>query len=408
MHNLARLTLLAAALHAAGARAEDGAFPVFSFSGFGTLGVVHSDEPLADFTSASSKPTGAGFSHAWSAEVDSLIAGQVTARFTPQVSAVLQVIAEQNYEHSFKPYVEWANIRYQVTPDLDVRIGRTMLPLLMYADSRKVHYAVPWVRPPMEVYDAVSVTSSDGIDVAYRLAAGGAINTFQVTAGREDSKYPGATAQTRKLVTFVDTYEHGFATARLSIGRAEITIADLDPLFDAFRQFGPEGAAIADKYRLHDRPVTFMGLGASYNPGAWFVMGEWIRIKGDSILGTKSAWYASAGARIGKFTPYLLYARATADNRFDPGLTVGALPPELAGAAMGLNAALNENLISKVVQNNISIGTRWDFMRKAALKLQFDHVRVAPGSTGTFTNRQPGYPLGGTINLFSAAIDFTF
>jgi hypothetical protein len=409
MHNLARLALPAIAFLAAAAHADDGSFPEYSFSGFGTLGVVHSSERLADFTSESAKPFGAGFTRSWSAEVDSLIAGQVTARLTPQVSAVLQVIAEQNYDHSYRPHVEWANIRYQVTPDFDIRVGRTQLPLLMYADALKVHYAVPWVRPPTLVYDEVSVTSSDGIDVAYRIAAAGGINTFQVTAGREDSKFPGgATAQARKLVTLVDTYEQGFATVRMSYGRADITLASLDPLFDAFRQFGPEGEAIADKYRLHDLPVTFGGVGVSYDPGAWFVMGEWVRIKGKSILGTKSAWYGSAGWRIGKFTPYLTYARATADNLFDPGLTVSALPPELAGPAMGLNAALNASLISKVVQSTVTIGTRWDFMRKAALKLQFDRVSVGSGSTGTFRNLQPGYQLGGKVNLFSAAVDFTF
>ena len=114
---LTHITLLAAALYAAGACADDLEAPLFSFSGFGTLGVVHSSEDQADFTSSIFKPDGAGYSHAWSADVDSLIGGQVTASFTPKLSAVLQVIAEQNYDDTYQPHVEWANIQYQFTPE---------------------------------------------------------------------------------------------------------------------------------------------------------------------------------------------------------------------------------------------------------------------------------------------------
>jgi hypothetical protein len=58
---------------------------MFSFSGFGTLGAVHSSEDHADFTSVL-KPNGAGYTHRWSTDVDSRIAGQINARFTSQLS----------------------------------------------------------------------------------------------------------------------------------------------------------------------------------------------------------------------------------------------------------------------------------------------------------------------------------
>ena len=57
-------------------------------------------------------------------------------------------------------------------------------------DSRKIGYANPWVRPPVEVYRLVPVTSNDGVDVSYRLRVRSATNTFQVTAGRSDSRFP--------------------------------------------------------------------------------------------------------------------------------------------------------------------------------------------------------------------------
>ena len=46
---------------------------MFTFGGFGTLGVVHSDQPLADFTASPFEGVGAGHTRAWSPAVDSLI-----------------------------------------------------------------------------------------------------------------------------------------------------------------------------------------------------------------------------------------------------------------------------------------------------------------------------------------------
>jgi hypothetical protein len=180
-------------------------------------------------------------------------------------------------------------------------------------------------------------------------------------------------------------------------------------LFDAFRQFGPEGNAIADQFDPRDRLVTFVGVGASYDPGRWFVMGEWGRIdNAHSPVGTRTGWYVAGGHRFGNFTPYAIYAEARASILADPGLSVSRLPPFLVGPATGLNVALNSILSTNLAQNTASFGVRWDIMRNAALKLQFDHTRIGAGSTGELGNLQPGFRLGGKVNLFSATVDFVF
>lgn len=406
--------MLATSPCAAGARAAGDDTPMLSFSGFGTLGVVHSSEGNADFTYSTFKARGAGYGHRWSAEVDSLIAGQATAVLAPRLSAVLQVIAEQNHDGTYTPQVEWANVNYRFTPDLSVRVGRTVLPIFMVADSRKVGYANPWVRPPAEVYGLIPVTSSDGIDAAYRMPSGGANATLQFMAGQTDIRFPdaganpGATVAARDLAALVGTYERGFATVRLNFGRARITIPELDRLFDGFRQFGPEGGAIADRYGLRNRELTFAGLGASYDPGPWFLMGEWGRIDAPPVVGRKSGWYVTGGHRFGSVTAFATYAGARADSLSDPGLTVAALPAALAGPATGLNASLNSLLAAKVVQDSISVGGRWDFGKNAAFKLQFDHTRIGAGSNGILRNPQPGFRPGGRFDLFSATLDFIY
>jgi hypothetical protein len=404
------ITLLALVLYATGARADDDGPSMFSFNGFGTLGVAHSSEDRADFTASIFKPDGTGHSHAWSFDVDSLIAGQVSVSFTPKLSAVVQAIVEQNYDGSYTPHVEWANIKYQFTPDFSVRVGRTVLPTLLFSDTRKVAYTYPWVRLPLEVYHNAPITASDGVDATYQIHVGGFTDVLQAHFGESDTKLPAGngTVKARQSWGLVSTGEYHGATLHIGYESTHMTINSLNTLFDAFRQFGTEGIAIADKYDIDNKHVYVITLGARYDPGKWFVLGEWSHVVTHSVLGTLNGWYVSGGYRFGKFTPYVAYAQATADNLSDPGLTVSALPPFLAGPAAGLNAALNSLLSTKPVQDTISIGARWDFMKNVALKLQFDHTDIGAGSTGTLINIQPGFQPGGAFNVFSASIDFVF
>jgi hypothetical protein len=248
------------------------------------------------------------------------------------------------------------------------------------------------------------------VDASYRVRIGEFTNTVQGIYGGSEPNLPsgGGTAKAKDAWGVSYSGEYGAATAHITYHRTNLTIDSYKPLFDAFRQFGPEGIAIADKYDLNNKHFSFIGLGGMYDPGGWFVTSEWGATDSNSALGKRRAWYASGGYRLGEFTPYLIYARAKADNLSDPGLTVSALPPFLAGTATGLNAALNSILSAKPVQDTISVGGRWDFMKDTDLKLQFDHTRIGAGSTGILKNTQPGFQLGGKVNVFSATVDFVF
>jgi hypothetical protein len=407
---LTPVALLVMVLHAAGAHAEDAATPMFSFAGFGTLGAVHSSEKKADFGATVLVPNGAGYSRPWSANVDSRIGAQLTANFTPQVSAVVQVVSEQRYDNTYTPTVEWANVKYQFTPDFSVRVGRIVLPVFLVSDYRKLSYANPWVRPPVDLYSLIPISNSDGVDASYRVQVGELTNTVQAAHGYNKTKLPdGSTSLAKDTWGVSYTAEYGAAAMHATYHRTKLTLDAVKPLFDGFRQFGAQGVALAEKYDVNNRPFTFIGIGARYDPGGWFVMGEWGLTDFNSALGKRTAWYASSGYRLGQFTPYLTFAQAKVQsNTFDPGLTVTALPPFLAGPATGLNAGLNTLLGSAPVQKTLSVGTRWDFAKNTALKVQFDHTRIGAGSPGTLINRQPDFESGGKVNVFSATLDFVF
>jgi hypothetical protein len=404
---LAAMLFSPVGVHAA---AEDLGPSMFSFSGFGTFGLVHSSEDQADFTASPLQPNGAGYTRAWSPDIDSRLGAQVSARFTPQFSAMLQVISEQNTDGTFSPHVEWANVTYQPAPEFSVRIGRIVLPTFLLSDSRKVGYANTWVRPPVEVYSLSPIFNSDGADASYTLHLGDVVNTLVGTFGKTDFDVPQTgTIDVKHLWVIADTAEYGALTFHLAYQSSSYDYDILDPLFDAFRQFGSQGALLADKYDSDNKRAQLITVGAMYDPGRWFVTGEWGERNLHSALGESAAWYLSGGYRLAKFTPYLTYAEAKAvSSTADPGLNVAELPPSLVGPATSLNTALDAILAKNGVQNTISVGTRWDFMKSVDLKLQYDHIDLGEGSDGTLINVQPGFRPGGIVNVFSITIDFVW
>src|SRR5689334_17317359 len=90
--NKTKSAALAFALAAGTAMAQS---PTWSFSGYGTLGVVRSDNDQADYLVDAFKPSGPGHSRDWDLKADSRIAGQVTGNLTPSITAVVQVIVQQ-------------------------------------------------------------------------------------------------------------------------------------------------------------------------------------------------------------------------------------------------------------------------------------------------------------------------
>jgi hypothetical protein len=405
-----RVVLVLAFLQPSVARAEDPAGSMFSISGFGTLGLVHSSDPNADFVADFYQPSGAGVSHAWSADVDSRLGAQFTANFTTRISAVLQVISEERADGTYTPHVEWANLKYQLTPDLWVRLGRIALPTFLVSDSRKIGYSNPWVRPPIEVYSLVPVTTNDGADASYRVVWGRLKNTLQVTYGQSDITEPsGDVDRARHVQGASDTLEIGALTLHATYEHGDVTVTSINPLFAAFRRFGPAGSAIADHYGSDAKPFDFVGVGGIYDAGGWFVMCEWGMTQSHSAVGKRSAWYVSGGYRIGNVTPYVSYAEARLEsNSSDPGLDPAAFPADQAATIAGLDAALNALLRSPPVQKSLSVGARWDFTKDLDLKVEFERIRRGDGSAGTLVNSQPGSSLGGTVNVFSAAVDFVF
>jgi hypothetical protein len=244
--------------------------------------------------------------------------------------------------------------------------------------------------------------------------AGGS-NTVEASLGGAHYRYPiansratGNSAATGEFL-LVDTFQRGWTTFRVNYGQAHLTLPTLEPLFDAVREFGPQGAGIADRYDVDDRLLTFYGLSAAYEPGDWFLMAELGRIDSHSVLGEATGWYISSGRRLKRITPYATYAQTRPNTATRaPGLAVSALPPSQAAAAATLNTELNAALATIASQRTVSLGARLDVTSSIDLKLQWDHMNLGANSQGWLTNLQPGFRPGSGLTLISATLDFVF
>jgi hypothetical protein len=396
---------------ACGTATADGYLPDnVKLSGFGTLGVVHANTDTADFSDSVLKAHGAGASGRWSGDVDTRLGVQVDVALLPQWSAVLQVVSEQQYDNSYRPHVEWANLKYQVTPDLSVRVGRMSLPVFMAAEHRKIGYIYSAVRQPTEVAGGLPITSSDGADLSWRWRTGELRHTTRFQFGRADMSLAADTRlRAHRIMGLSHTVDVGSFNVRASAIGGDVTVNLADQLFGALKQFGPAGVALADRFSVDNKHFSLVALGMEYDPGDWFVNIEGGRQRSQSVLGTNVAMAVGAGYRWRNVTPYIGYSTVHAQNEnTTAGLPLAGLPPQLAGAAAALNGGLNQLLITMPEQSTISIGTRWDAYENIALKLQFERVTPHGRSRGTLINPQPAYVSGRTINVTSVALDFVF
>ncbi len=399
---------------------------IFSLHGFGTLGAVRSDQDRSDVVSNSFlQPNGAGHTRRWHMGVDSKIGGQLDARFSRRLSAVLQVVSKHRYDNSWTPGLEWANVKYQLTPGLSVRVGRTVAATFAISDTTNVGYANPWIRSPQELYAMLPATRLDGMDLVWNAGAGPVINTFQAAVGSTKFKVVGGDEITANNILAVnDTIEYGalalrvgyrYIDANFDSSRLDRLINGLSGVGDALITAGlplegDRAHALARRYDVDDTPLEIFTLGARFDPRDWLLMGEWARMTDAGIIPRADAWYVTGGHRFREVMPYVTVAEVNPKTPSESGIPLAGLPPgPLRGAAGALNSGLDTVLRAAAPsQKSLALGLRWDLLDAAALKFEYQHIRLDDRSTGRFGNLQPGLRPGGDADVFSIALDFVF
>jgi hypothetical protein len=115
--------------------------------------------------------------------------------------------------------------------------------------------------------------------------------------------------------------------------------------------------------------------------------------------------FVSLGYRRGNFLPYVIISGSRASEIRQAQTSWAALGSDAVLLQNGALTALNS---PRMAQSTLSLGMRWDFDSRAALKLQWDHVRVRDGGWGLWTSSIGSDRAAGSANVLSASIDFVF
>jgi hypothetical protein len=158
-------------------------------------------------------------------------------------------------------------------------------------------------------------------------------NTFQAYYGQATGKLKTGSADSKPSWGLNDSLQWGDVTLRAgySANKVDLKFPSITTLVNGLgafaaapAPFGPQAAALAQKYSVNDMQLGAFSLAASYDPGQWFVMSEFVDFRGAGILADSRSWYASGGYRFGSVTPYLTYARTRSAVENEAGI---ALPP---------------------------------------------------------------------------------
>lgn len=84
-------------------------------------------------------------------------------------------------------------------------------------------------------------------------------------------------------------YSLGDVTLFASYGELKVSADELSQFFDVYRLFGLPGEELASRYEVDGKRTSLLSLGLGYDPGSWFVMGEWARSSSPSLLGRVKA-----------------------------------------------------------------------------------------------------------------------
>lgn len=392
-------------------------------SGFGTLGGLYQSRDDVGFVRNYSQSSAPGRHYLW--RPDTRFGIQAVHTLSPQWQLVGQAVVRDQETISLNSSISRAYINYRPDDHISLRIGRMADATWLMSDYQDVGYAYPWVRPPMEFYGFIPFSHFDGADLSYSVRDEEGVWRLKGVVGRVQSKMPidgSSPYQLESQGAWGGALIREAGPLKLRVGITSFRIKNataaeqvIQPLLlqtaTAAAGFGmmevaAEANALSRGLEAQGGRVSYASLGVAYDDGRWMFQSEVSNLMSDKSMFRRRQGYVSVGYHVGDFLPYVTYAASLAPA----ALRVGHDWTPLLGPAAGQlqTAALAAANILRSEQHTVSLGVRWDFLSNAALKIQWDHVRVKDNGWGLWyaALRAGGAP--GRADLVSATVDFVF
>lgn len=393
----------------------------FRLSGFGTAAITRNTSDNTYYRLGMLQPSGAR--NGWDGGALNKVGAQTTLTATPWLSATAQLVSQRQYDDGYDPVFDWAFVKVKPLDSVAIRMGRLVLPGFMVSESRNVGYVNTMVTPPIDVYTLLPLTKFDGLDLNWRIHAGPVTVNLTPYLGRRREPISGGTVlQLDKIRGLNSTAEWESWTFRAGVTLAELqspnesaralwecmrgestTVSAGCP---AYAAAVPGAAAVAAEYEIQHKDASFAGLGVQYDDGDLLGAAEYVQRKTKSYIPDATAWYLMGGYRVQRFTPYVAYSRLRNESPTSDGRLAA-----LGGGALGtaLSAQVNTVLSSLAAdQKTLSLGVRWDFRPDAALKFQYDHVKITNNLGAAYKEPVGSQGPSPRLNLYTLALDFVF
>lgn len=409
-----------------GAATADPAPPAASIllRGFATFGVARFSDAQTGVVSEyrQRKPV----ADDWSADLDSVVGGQVEWRLGAHDQLVGQVVARAGRGWRAEPSLAfWQHAR---DDGLRLRLGRLAAPIFRDSEILNVGYASITMRPPLPVYARINAISYlDGGEIAWRGDIGAFEADIAVHAGSMGYRH----RPYRQGVADIDiaihdlrgiavNLRHGGWSARLSqtqaghYARSSSSVDALDAALAAMSANlaamgrGAQSAAL-DVYRTAGGAPRYTSFALGWVDPDWRVDAEATQsTTGSPTVGDTAAWQLTVAHIFGRATPYVFVSGQTIrqpplDAVAFAAVGIPAVDAGLAALRGGIEASRRD---ADMGMRSAGIGLRYDLRENVALKFQVERLRY--NTVTTSVSGTPPAEGGASGLLVGAAIEFVF
>jgi hypothetical protein len=400
-----------------GAQAQE-----LSYSGFGTIGYAQSNQEAHYQRFIDDKGT---------FKRDSILGGQVDARFTPEWSATVQATLAPSLGNDNKLAVKasWAFVSWRPTNDWLVRVGKQRVPLFLNTENRDVGQTYDQLRLPSEVYSISPSTDLTGLSVSRTWLGDAGEWTFDAYSGsgmldvRTSSRDMGpqylhvkAQATGAALSLKLDTG----SIVRASVYHAVTRQRNGDPFPNRFPQVDIPG--VGSYYAVDPRDPTVgktnsivndvitVGADIAVAPN-WRVVTEVARnVQQRTDVGSNTVGaYVAVLHQMDRFTPYVSLARLRslgASMRVADALDQVNFPSP--GDQVNFSQRITSDSIYNYDQTSLTLGVSYALTTQTKLKGEWMRTRVGKRSAMVDSLQGQAAFNHENIDVFSLAYNFAF
>ncbi len=358
-----------------------------TISGFGNIGVVHSNSDTYRFRTDISRDND-NFEDSLDFSAISSLGIQADISLFQDFDLVTQLIYRGQKKSTLDNALSLAFLRYKPAPDWELRIGRTQLDLYLLTEYRDIGFAYPWAKIPTEVYAILPYRNLDGADFTYfkthndldyriKLFNGQSSSNIALDSENVELKIEDVMGVSFELSQFDWTLslKHTQARTKNNISTMTGIIGGLQQIPDVI---WPDKAAFINDFSLVNKKAYFSSAGLKYNLGPLTFLTELAHLESESsVVSAVNSGYVSTTYNFDKGQLFYTFAIAESKpSKFNDAVGIQrSLPNQVEEIILAVNESFR---VFSPNQQTHSLGVRYDLKDNIALKLQIDHTKIDP------------------------------